>query len=371
MLTDCLAGTRVLDLSQWLPGPFAAQILADLGAEVVKVEPPAGDPLRRLGPIDGDGVSAFYKIVNAGKSLVFLDLKSEAGADALRRLVARADVLVESFRPGALAKLGFGREALSGLSPRLVHCALSGYGQSGPLALKAGHDIDYMALGGGLATSGTVERPVPAHPPTADYASGQQAALSVLGALLRRARTGEGAFLDVSLMETVLAWQAWPMTAALRPGQETDRGRWLLTGGAAYYRLYRTADDRFVALGALEEKFWAAFCTAVGRDDWIARQGEPLPQEALIAEVEALFAARPLAVWTALLAEVDCCFEPVLAPAEVPEHPQVAVRGLVSRTGGEDPRIEVGFAALLDGSPPSPRPPVVERSVAEALAAWG
>ena len=370
MLSDCLAGTRVLDLSQYLPGPFAGQLLADLGAAVVKLEPPGGDPMRRFGPLDGDGVAAFYKLVNAGKTRLVLDLKSAEGAAAFRDLVARADVLLESFRPGALAKLGFEPAALTALNPRLVHCALSGYGQSGPLALKAGHDIDYMALGGGLATSGSAEAPVPAHPPTADFASGQQAALAVLAALLRRARTGKGAFLDVSLAETVLAWQALPMTGALRPGHEPERGRWLLTGGAACYRLYRTADGRFAALGALEAKFWAAFCRALGREDWIARQHEPLPQEALIAEVAALIESRPLADWRGLLEGVDCCFEPVLEPDEVPDHPQVAARGLVARHDGADPRVEVGFAALLDGAAPPLRAPLVERSLDEVLSAW-
>ena len=370
MLKDCLAGIRVLDLSQYLPGPFAAQILADLGAEVVKLEPLAGDPMRRLGPIDSDGLSPFYKLINAGKSVVRLDLKDAAGAEAFGRLVAGADVLVESFRPRALAKLGFGPDALRALNPRLVHCALSGYGQTGPYALKAGHDIDYMALGGSLATSGLAEQPVAAHPPTADYASGMQAALAVLGALLRRERTGEGAFLDVSLTESVLAWQAMTLTAALRPGHEPTRGAALLNGGAACYRLYRTADARFVALGALEAKFWAAFCRALGREDWVARQNEPMPQEGLIAEVAALIESRPLAHWEALLADVDCCFEPVLEPAEVSAHPQITARGLLHRTDGPEPRIEIGFAALLDGVAPAPRAPVAEIEIEALLAAW-
>ncbi len=370
MLSDCLRGTRVLDLSQYLPGPFAAQLLADLGAEVVKVEPPAGDPMRRLGPLDGDGLSAFYKLVNAGKRVVRLDLKDSADAEAFGRLVAAADVLLESFRPGALAKLGFGPEDLRDCNPRLVHCALSGFGQTGPYALKAGHDITYMALGGGLATSGLGDQPIAAHPPTADYASGQQAALAVLGALLRRARTGEGAFLDVSIMESVLAWQPLTLTAALRPGHEPTRGAALLNGGAACYRLYRTADSRFVALGALEPKFWEAFCRAVGREDWIARQGEPLPQHSLIIEVVDLLGNQPLAYWQDRLAEVDCCFQPVLEPAELPDHPQVAARGLLQRAEGPAPLVEVAFAALLDGATPAPRPAVTEVDLESLLATW-
>ncbi len=190
MPARCLDGFRVLDISQKLPGPYPGQILADLGAQVIKVEPPAGDPMRTVPPLDGDGVSASYKLINAGKTVIRLDLKDVAGKAAFVRLVEKADALVESYRPGAFDRLGLGAEALRQINPGLVYCALSGFGQTGPAALKAGHDINYMALAGGLATSGARDRPVSAHPPTADFASGMQAALTVVAALLRRERTG-------------------------------------------------------------------------------------------------------------------------------------------------------------------------------------
>ncbi len=365
-----LTGIRVLDLSQYLPGPYAGQILADLGAEVVKVEPPAGDPLRQVPPLDGDGLSAFYKLVNAGKTVVRLDLKAAAGKAAFLGLVDRADALIESFRPGALARLGLDAGALRARNPRLVHCALSGYGQSGPAALKAGHDINYMALAGGLARSGTAERPVGAHPPTADFASGMQAALTVLAALLGRTRSGRGATIDTSISDTVLAWQSLALTAAGRPGGEAARGQGRLSGGAACYRIYETADRRFVTLGALEAKFWANFCRALGREDWIARQSEALPQTGLIAEVAEAIAARPLAAWQALLGDVDCCYQAVLEPTEVPDDPQIRARGLLRAYPGPDPRIEVAFPALIDGAPPAPRAPFQERDAEYLLAAW-
>ncbi len=370
MPTRCLQGFRVLDLSQYLPGPYAAQILADLGAEVVKVEPPVGDPMRAIGPRDRDGTSAFYKLINAGKTVVRLDLKTAADKAAFTRLVARADALVESFRPGALAKLGFGPEAVQAINPRIVHCALSGYGQTGPYAFHAGHDINYMALAGGLATSGTAERPVVAHPPTADFASGMQAALATVAALLRRERTGRGAMIDTSLAETVLGWQALVLTAARRPGHEPRRGAALLNGGAACYQIYETADRRFVTLGALEAKFWAHFCRALGCEDWIGRQWEPMPQEALIGAVAALIRGRPLADWRMLLEGVDCCFQPVLDPAEVPDDPQVPARGLVRSAAGAEPRVEVLCPALFDGAPPEARSPVTEVEPADMLDAW-
>jgi len=369
--SDCLTGIRVLDLSQYLPGPYATQMLADLGAEVVKIEPPAGDPMRGLGPCDGDGISAFYKIVNAGKSVVRLDLKSGQGKAALEALVRGADVLLESFRPGTLDKLGFGPDTLRGLNPRLIHCALSGFGQSGPYAGRSGHDINYMALSGGLATSGIDERPVAAHPPSADFAAAMQAAMTILAALLRRGRDGQGVYIDVSLSETVLAWQAMILTGAKRTGFAPVREESLLNGGAACYRLYETADQRFVALGALEEKFWANFCTALNQPDWIARQHDPLPQRDLIAEVAAVFGRESLSVWFRRLADVDCCFQPMLEPGEVSNDPHIRARGLVQETSGPDARVEVLFPAFFDGQAPAPRGSFRETRAEEILRAWG
>lgn len=370
-----LRGLRVLDLSQYLPGPYAAQILADLGAEVVKVEPPAGDPLRALGPRDPDGLSAYYKLLNAGKTVIRLDLKATAGKAAFRALLTRTDALIESFRPGAFGRLGFAPDALAAINPRLVHCALSGYGHSGPYARRAGHDLNYMALSGGLAASGSVARPEIAYPPTADFAGGLQAALAVLAGLLRRQATGAGGFLDVSLAETVLAWQAVTLTGALRQGHEPARAGVLLNGGAACYRIYRTSDDRFVTLGALEEKFWANFCRAVGRAEWIGRQGEPLPQDALIGQVATLFAGRPLAHWDRVLDGIECCYQPVLEPAAVPDHPQVRARGLVRRRAGSStsggPAVEVGLPLIIDGQAPAARAPLVEKLARDVVADWG
>lgn len=370
MSLRALAGIRVLDLSQYLPGPHATQILADLGAEVVKVEPPRGDPLRFMPPLDGDRIAAFYKLVNAGKTVIRLDLKTAAGQAAFRRLASRADALVESFRPGALARLGFGAEALRALNPALVHCALSGYGQTGPYARKAGHDLNYMALSGGLAISGTAERPVMAYPPTADFAGAMQAALCVVVALLGRERSGQGAFIDLGLSETVLAWQGMALTAAQRPGQAPARGAGLLNGGAACYQIYRTADRRFVTLGALEPDFWANFCRAVGKEDWIARQWEAMPQTDLIGAVAALMGSRTLPIWARDLEPVDCCFQPVLEPAEVPEDSHFRARGLVRRETGGDPLVQVLFPALFDGQAPVPRPPLAEGDAEAVLRAW-
>lgn len=370
MTLNFLSGFRVVELTQYLPGPAAALILADLGAEVVSVEPPGGEPMRRLGPLDGDGVSAFWKLLHRGKTVVELDLKSPAGKEGFAQLLAAADVLVESLRPGVLDRLGFPRERLSALNPRLVHASLSGFGQTGPWRLYPGHDLNYMALGGGLAVSGTPAGPVMTLPPIADHASAVTTAMAVAAALLGRITSGKGCHLDLSLAESVLAWQPLTLTAALREGFQPVLGANLLNGGVAFYQIYRASDGRFVSLGAIEDKFWANFCNAVGRPDWIARQWEELPQRALIAEVAAVMATKTAAEWGTLLEGAECCFAVIVEPRAVPDHPQVAARGMVERQLGAEPTVEVLFPAWVDGKPPGGRSPVAFSTAAEIAARW-
>lgn len=365
-----LDGIRVLDLSQYLPGPFAAQILADMGADVVKVEPPAGDPMRGFIFTDQDGISPFYKQVNAGKSVVRLDLKTASDRGVFERLVRQADVLLESFRPGVMERLGFDRGHLAACNPRLVHCALSGFGQTGPYRLRGGHDLTYVAMTGGLSATGTEAEPVITFPPLADHAGAQQAVVGVLGALVRRGRTGKGGFVDVSLFETALAWQSVGMTIAGRFPEYMQRGHGLLTGGAAYYHIYRTSDGRFMAFAAIEAKFWSAFCEAAGRPDWIVRQQEPIPQKSLTAELRELFGSRTFHEWSELASRVDCCLEPVLEHREAAEHPHVRERGLLYSTDGPDPIAGVLFPAWVDGAPPPARSPMRERPADQVLQAW-
>jgi crotonobetainyl-CoA:carnitine CoA-transferase CaiB-like acyl-CoA transferase len=371
MALPFLTGLRVLDVSQYIPGPYAGLMLADLGADVIKVEPPGGDPARTLGPRDGDGISPFWKLMNGGKTIVEIDLKNPEGAAAFATLLRSADVLLESYRPGVLDRLGFTRARLEKVCPRLVHAALSGYGQTGPW-LRTGHDLNYMALAGGLAVSGasghdTASRPANAAPPTADFSSGLQAALAICAALIGRGRSGKGAYLDLSLAETVLAWQSHTLTAALRPSFEPALAANLLNGGVACYQIYRAADGRFVTLAAIEEKFWRNFCAAVGRLEWTGRQWEAMPQQALIGDLAALFASRPAAMWEETLGPVDCCFGLVVDPQDVPAHPQIAARGMLARDGDT---IEALFPAHVDGRPPDKRLPPNLVSVAAILDRW-
>jgi crotonobetainyl-CoA:carnitine CoA-transferase CaiB-like acyl-CoA transferase len=361
LLHTFLAGTRVLDLSQYLPGPFATRMLADLGADVLKVEPPAGDPLRHIDPSGGRGRSPFYDLINAGKTVTFLDLKVYDDAAVMARLVQEADVLLESYRPGVLDRLGFGADRLADLNPRLIHCALSGFGQTGPDRLTSGHDIGYVAMTGTLSACGHEHGPVIPYPPLADHAGAYQAVISILGALIARGRSGHGCTLDVSLMESLLALQGPPLT--LPPGL----GAGIINGGAAFYNLYRTHDGRFVTLSPIEPKFWANFCRAVGRDDWLTRQHEPLPQHALIDEIQAMFATRPLADWETLLGPADCCYQAVLDYREVPDHPQIKARRLLQHGAAF---LGALVPALLDGRPPQPRRPVREIAARDARDAW-
>ncbi|NQU61981.1 MAG: CoA transferase [Rhodospirillales bacterium] len=372
MLKDFLDGIRVLDLSQFLPGPFATQLLADMGADVLKVEPPAGDPQRRFNPVNGglgpEGVrSPYYDVVNAGKTIVSIDLKSEDGKQAFEILISSADVLLESYRPGVLERLGFGRERLEELNPGLIHCALSGYGQTGPKRLKAGHDINYIASTGMFSASGIKEKPVLTWPPPADYASAQQAALTILGALIAKQKTEQGTFLDVSLAESMLAWQSFGLTAVGDAQGDPERGQNLLNGGAAAYQVYETGDDRFITLGALEVHFWKNFCEAVGHPEWVIRQFEPLPQTGLIAAVADMVKAQPLEYWNAVLGDVDCCYHPVLDYAEAALDPHTRARGLISKA---DNFTQVLFPAHVDGEPPEPRSPVAEVDLKTALKRW-
>lgn len=330
-----LAGVRVLDLSRLLPGPVATLHLADLGADVVKIEDTgAGDYARKMG--DGpDGTSRFFRAVNRNKRGLSLDLKQAAGREVLQRLAAGADILVESFRPGVMDRLGVGYAALAAINPRLVYCAITGYGQDGPWALRAGHDLNYIAQAGVLEQTGTAGGP-PAIPALqiGDLLGGAMSAVAAILAALHRARTtGEGGLVDVAMAESVLAHNLFPLFALQADGVTPPRGSDLLTGGHANYGVYRTADDRYMAVGALEEKFWQLFCAAVGHPEWKARYaGSASP--ALRRELETLFAGRTQAEWTALFDSVDCCVTPVLTPAEALAHPQAQARRMTVAADG-------------------------------------
>lgn len=354
-LNSFLRGVRVVDLSRYLPGPLATLLLGDLGAEVIKVEPPAGDGMRALGPRWPDGRAAWHAAINAGKSLLTLDLRQPGDRDQLLALIDGADVLVESFRPGVMAALGLGFDVLRARNARLIAVSLSGYGQDGPLRDVAGHDNNYLAQAGFLAGVGPApDVPSLIQPPIADCLGSMFALSSVLGALLARERDGQGCHLDIALADAAMPLLAFGLAGLGAAPEAPARAQALLDGGWACYGIYRTADGREMALGAVEAKFWVAFCGAAGRSDWCARQSEPLPQDALKREVAAYFAACTMAELLQTFAAVDCCLSPVLHLQEAVRSPHVAARGLVRRAAG-DAGYEALFPALVDGEPPRSR----------------
>ncbi|HWW95331.1 MAG TPA: CaiB/BaiF CoA-transferase family protein [Vicinamibacteria bacterium] len=322
-----LEGVRVLDLTRYIPGPYCTMLLGDLGAEVVKVEePPRGDPTRAATPAVG-GESAVHAALNRNKRSVAVDIRNAEGVGIVRRLAARADVLIETFRPGALSGRGLGAEVLCQENPRLVYCSLTGYGGDGPLARRAGHDIDYIALGGLLGTTrDALGRPVLPTTQLADMTGGLLATIGILAALQARARTGRGQVVDVSLLEGVLSLMTVPAARLLAGGNLASE----LTGTHACYNVFRCRDGGYLAVGALEPKFWESLCRALGLPERIPRQWEAAGERQETIEAMARkFASRDRDDWVRELGPVEACVEPVLDLAEALEQPQARARGAV------------------------------------------
>ncbi len=340
MTERSLDGIRVLDLSRLLPGPFLTMVLADMGADVIKIEAPkVGDYLRQIPPAKG-GMSGRYLAVNRDKRSLVLDLKTELGRNALLRMVESADVVIESFRPGVMDRLGLGYAALKARNDKIILCSISGYGQSGPYVERAGHDLNYIALAGVLAMGGERDgKPVMPGAQIADLAGGALwGATAVLGALVGRERSG-GRHLDISMTEGALALLAAEL-GNLDCGVATPtRAKESLNGGLACYSVYRTQDDKYLSVGALEPKFWMAFNTAIGRKcDMAEVIAPPEKQEAIRAEIAGILASKTRDEWSEVLAKFDCCTEPVLEIDELQSHPLHASRNVfftVPCEGGE------------------------------------
>ena len=343
MSSSPLAGTLVVDLSRHLPGPYAARILRDLGARVIKVEEPTmGDPVRLVRPMKG-GAGALAAALLAGVESVALDLRREGARKVLGRLLERADVLLESSRPGGLEKLtGAGPEETARRHPRLVVCSISGWGQEGPHRLRTGHDLGYQAVGGSLAPT----KGMPALP-AADLLGGWSAAAAILAALLERGRTGKGAVIDAPLLDAaghgnLMAWVEEVETA------RADAEPLALTGAYPCYDVYATRDGGRVAVSCLEPVYWKRFCEAVGRRDLVKIQYDR--NEGSTRRVAALIAERTRQEWADLFAAEDLPAEPVLSAAESRAHPQVEARGLLRE--GDDGLPRLAYPALIDGDRP-------------------
>jgi alpha-methylacyl-CoA racemase len=331
---SALDGLRVLDLSRLLPGGFCSLLMADFGADVIKVEDTGmGDYVRYSPPLydgaDPTAASALFLALNRGKRSIRIDLKQDAGRDVLLRLVRDADVLLESFRPGVMDRLGVGYERLREENPRLVYCAITGYGQDGPYAARAGHDMNYLALAGLLGLTGEPDGPpVQAAGQIADIGGGAlMAAFGILAALRERDRSGVGQLVDVSMTDGALSWLAMVAARYFADGRTPKRGEPELAGGLICYRPYRCADG-WVTLGALEPKFWRAWCEGVGRPDLVEQQFAAVGSD-VHGEVEAVFAERTRAEWRAFNDVHDCCLEPVLDLDDALESELVRAREMV------------------------------------------
>ncbi|HEX8856623.1 MAG TPA: CoA transferase, partial [Thermoleophilaceae bacterium] len=376
-----LEGIGVLDLSRLLPGGFCSLLLADFGADVLKVEDTGmGDYVRWAPPYyegaDDSAKSALYLALNRGKRSIRVNLKEERGREVLLRLVRDADVLLESFRPGVLDRLGVGYERLRKENPGLVYCAISGYGQDGPYRDRSGHDMNYLGLVGLLGLTGERDGPpVQAAGQIADIGGGAlMAAFGILAALRERDRSGEGQFVDVSMADGALSWLALVAGRYFAEGVAPRRGDLELAGSIVCYRPY-ACKDGWVTLGALEPKFWQAWCRGVGREDLIEKQFER-PGSETHAEVERIFLERTRDEWRAFAGEHDCCLEPVLGLDEALESELVRAREMVvelDQPGVEGAVRQLGVPMKLrrtPGGPAGPGPALGEHT-REVLAAAG
>ena len=357
-----LDGLMVLDLSRLLPGPFCSLLLADFGADVIKVEDTGVGDYVRWSPPHYDGGddtahSALFLALNRGKRSVRINLKSDQGKDVLLRLVRDADVLLESFRPGVLDRLGVGYERLAEENPRLVYCAITGYGQDGPNRDRSGHDINYLGLNGLLGLTGDRDGPpIQAAGQIADIGGGSlMAAVGILVALAERERSGEGQLVDCSMFDGSLSWLAMVAAEAFAAGRAPFRGELQLAGRFTCYRPYECADG-YVSLGALEPKFWQAWCQGVGREDLLGHQFDPPGSDAHRA-VSEIFGERTRAQWRAFASQHDCCLEPILDLGEVLDSELVRAREMVvslDQPGIDQPVRQLGTPVKLSRTPAQP-----------------
>ena len=315
-----------------LPGPYSSLLLADLGMEVLKVEDPElGDYMRKMGPIRKQD-SAYFFAVNRNKKSMILNLKVKEGKEIFYKLTNSYDIVLESFRPGVMDRLGIGYQELKKRNPRVILCSLSGYGQDGPYRERSGHDINYIGLGGILELIGIKdEAPVIPGVQIADLAAGgMMSAIAILAAVVHRQKSGEGQYLDISMLDGVISWLSVHAGKYFMDEELPERGEMLLAGRYACYHVYQTKDGRYMALGALEPKFWESFCEAIGRRDLVLKQFiEGEERLRLIEEIQKIFKTKTQKEWVDFLRNADACCEPILNLEEVFHHPHVLHRQMV------------------------------------------
>lgn len=347
-----LIGIRILDLSRLLPGPYLTQLLADMGAEVIKIETPLAGDYSRTPPSEM-GLTGLFEAVNRGKKSAAINYRNPRGRELFLKLAATADVILEGFRPGRMDKYGLGYEAVRAIKPEIVYCSLSGYGQNGPYRERAGHDPTYLALGGAVSLNARPgEKPIPYGLPAADLSGGMLAAIAILGALVGRMRSGQGTYLDMAIFDGVISWMTPLAASSFFSRNEISAGTHPLLGGLAFFNnVYETADGKYLSMAALEPSFWADFCKVTGRADLLPRQFD----RTLGEEIAAIFHTKTRDEWLAAFAASDGCVEPVNSVEEMLAHPQVKARGYVREENGRAVGMNSPFVFARREMSPAPR----------------
>lgn len=355
-----LEGIKILDLSRLLPGPLATQMLADMGAEVIKIEDAnSPDYIRFFPPFVGDD-SALYLSLNRNKRSIAFNFKSAEGIELFFSLVKNADVVVEQYRPGILDKIGIGYEQAKKVNPKIIYVSVTGYGQTGPYAQKAGHDLNYIAISGVLANIGTKEKPVIPGVQIADVSGSYAAVNGCLAALLQREKTGKGQHVDISMTDAAMPFATLIHANAWADGRNIERGNFQLSGQLANYNVYETADGKFIALGALEPKFWITFCDAVNKPEWKNKIIAPEEETTLLKQdVSALFKSKTRAEWENFSEQHDVCLSPVLENSELAENENLIHRNMVlgTETAGNKKLNTIGAAIKFSGNENKPAQP--------------
>lgn len=332
-----LAGLKVLDFTTLLPGPYATQLLADMGAEVLRIESPTRPDLVKFMPpfvgAEKEKVSAAHATLNRNKQSMTLDLKNDNAKEIVHKLLAEYDIVIEQFRPGVMKRLGLDFASLQKIQPKLIYCSITGYGQTGPLKDRAGHDINYLALSGLASFSGRTDTgPVLSGTQIADIAGGSHnAVMAILAAVIQRSTTGVGQYLDISMSDAAMALTTMFGSNAIASGEDPSCGKEMLNGGL-FYDYYQTSDDRHISIGSLEPNFSMILLAVLDLGNWenkIKDQNYE-NQQALKSAISEKVKSQPLAHWQAEFAKVDACVEPVLTMNEAFKHPHFVERGMVT-----------------------------------------
>lgn len=354
-----LSSLKILDFSTLLPGPFASLLLADMGADVLRIESPTRMDLLKLLPPHDHGTSASHAYLNRNKRSLALDLKQPQALEVIRQLVAEYDIVLEQFRPGVMARLGLGYEALKAINPKLIYVSITGYGQTGPYRDRAGHDINYLALSGIASYTGRQDSgPVPLGIQVADVAGGSlHGVVGLLAAVVARQHTGLGQYVDVSMTDCVFSLNAMAGAGYLACGVEPARESQMLNGGS-FYDYYCCRDGRWFSVGSLEPAFMQPLCAALGRPELAALglSSSPEVQALLKDELKIEFEKRSFEELRACFVGLDACVEPVLSVAEAVEHPQLQARELVCQVPREDGSLQAQMACPLKFSDGLPEP---------------